>query len=103
MTRPASRLDDPHYPRCPVARGADPDLCRCHVDEHSPGDRPASPAEMRRVQVLFRQAGITDRTERLARTGHLVGRRVTSCNQLTEAETRAVCAWLEQTITEARR
>lgn len=102
MTRAATRLDLAHDRTCPVFRGADPDLCGCDDETPAapatPRDRPATPREMQRMQALFRAAGITDRTERLARTGGLIGRRVASCSGLSERETRVVCAWLEKRI-----
>lgn len=109
MTRPATRLDQQHDHDCLTGRGADPDLCGCDLETPvarrpaPPRDRPATPPQRQRMQSLFRAAGITDRTERLARTGELIGRRVTSCSELTERQNQLVCAQLESQIARATR
>lgn len=94
-----TRLDDPHDDRCPTAQGADPEYCRCdHPDllgqAAPPPDRAASPAEQRRLQALFTNAGYS-RAERLALIGDVIGRPVASSSELTEHQNRAVCARLK--------
>lgn len=97
-----------HDTGCPVFRGADPDAPGCRCDE--PGgtrrpaavppqrDRPATPEQVRRLNVLATKAGIRDRAEKLAFVYAVTRRRVTSSNHLSQNENRAVCARLQAKI-----
>ncbi|MBP2370287.1 hypothetical protein [Pseudonocardia parietis] len=106
-----------HDSACPVFRGADPDECDgdcapkqllhtappMRSNATPTRDRAATGREMRRLQVLLRQAGVRNRTERLARVSEQVGRPVASCTELTEREVRVVAAWADQKIQEKQR
>ncbi|KOX45277.1 hypothetical protein ADL19_23210 [Streptomyces purpurogeneiscleroticus] len=59
---------------------------------------PGNDAARRRMMALFGQAEITDRDERLAYVGNVVGHDVGSTNELTDAEVREVCDRLERWI-----
>lgn len=47
---------------------------------------PATDKQRRLLLILFHEAGVTDRDERLAITGQIIGREVQSSNDLTLAE-----------------
>ena len=52
-------------------------------------------AQMKKVQVLFNEAGITDRTERLTLCSTVIGREITSANDLTKDEAGRLIEYLE--------
>lgn len=91
-----------HDASCPVFRGADPDVCDGDCTRRRP-TRAAAGREMRLLHVKLRQAGVRNRTERLARVSEQIGRPVASCTELTDREVRAVAAWADRKIQESQR
>ena len=71
-------------------------------DEWPQDDDPPPPEPAPRVTgaqmpaIRFNEAGITDRAERLRRVVAIIGREITSTNQLTSEEISAVVRWLDQ-------
>ncbi len=54
-----------------------------------------SSAQHRRMHALWRQAGITDRADRLALTGRAIGRRIESSNDMTDKEAFRVLDYMQ--------
>jgi hypothetical protein len=53
-------------------------------------------AQHRAMHALWREAGVVDRAARLALTGAVVGRRLGSSTELTEAEADQLIAYMRQ-------
>lgn len=51
---------------------------------------PATPAQIKLMHLLWREADVTDRDVRLAITGRIIGREITSSARLTKADARKV-------------
>lgn len=54
------------------------------------------PAQHRRMHVLWRLAGVTDRADRLALTAAIVGRQLVTSNDLEEWEAAGVIRYMQR-------
>jgi len=59
---------------------------------------PVTTAMVKKIQILFKEFGITDRDERLKYMAQLMGRDIKSTNELTKAEAHALIETLEQEV-----
>lgn len=85
--KPEEVVPEPEPDEVPWPEDEDPPL------EQDPGPR-LSGAQM--LAIRFNDAGITDRDERLRRVVGVIGREITSSNQLTPDEISAVVRYLDQ-------
>ncbi|MFB7617798.1 AAA family ATPase [Kitasatospora sp. NPDC056181] len=61
---------------------------------------PATPPQMRRIHAVLTKAGITDRDERHAVLGALIGRQISTANELTKADAGEVIDVLDTSATQ---
>lgn len=65
-------------------------------DDPAPADPGPRLSGAQMLAIRFNEAGITDRAERLAIVAEIIGREVTSSNQLDADEVRAISDWLSE-------
>jgi hypothetical protein len=107
VTLPGEFAEDEHDPRS-AAPPAQPDppsgdpqpVAQPPVIESAaepdPFDKPINAKQMRAMHAAFRQAGITDRAERLATASGFIGRDITTANELTVSEAATVLSRLAE-------
>jgi hypothetical protein len=69
-------------------------------DRRSGGDvaaatDPATPAQRRMMFALWREAGVTDRDERLRRTSRMLGRNITTSTELSKRDAATLIDYLD--------
>jgi hypothetical protein len=111
VTLPREFAEDEHDPRSaappaqPDPPSEDPQPAAQPPAEHTPEeregsddpfDRPIDAKQMRALHAAFRDAGVTDRAERLATVSGIIGRDVDTAKDLTVAEAASVLARLAE-------
>lgn len=87
--QPVDDVQEPSQDDAPEPEAAEP-------DESAPAVPSITDAQQRKLGVLFREAGITDRAERLAYVAGVIRRDVASSKELDKAEASAVIDSLSQ-------
>lgn len=95
-TRTLSRKSKPAEDEPPAfgeSSAQDPEVYEAEVVEHEPD--PITDAQTKKMGALMREAGLTDRTDALRYVAEVVGREVSSRNELTKHEASVVIDALE--------
>lgn len=85
----------PSAPLPPLPHEVDDEIVDAEVVVDDPGEPLITDAQTRKMVVCFKDAGITDRAERLAYVADHVGRTVESSKELTKAEASSLIDELE--------
>lgn len=83
-----------------VAEGQQTDPWADAVRTDSAGGARITAAQVQKQQILFKEIGVEDRPDRLGKTSTIVGRMVSSSNELTMAEGNALIDFLEKKKTD---